>query len=284
MSVAGSRRRDTITYGVNGTRSNCGEQGVSWLCWCGWGSCATILFVGARGLRAARGSVREAVFGSCVRGIFSCCLACSGQTTRSYSVRAVMESDDVACLLLCTCPVRDGWRSAARCSCSTTGVCTGGDLVRGGGAHVRMPAGLRSTELVVLVTITVARDTPLDCHFSAWSRPKPAPDPLPGPSVASGVIPTKGGRNGSVPTTSGRAPEGRWRSSPWKRCNHAAPRGRGQGAPRTARCIKTSLRVRTSLHKLVREHPAPLGALRHLKSLDFREPFKGQGAPRTAIV
>ena len=34
----------------------------------------------------------------------------------------------------------------------------------------------------------------------------------------------------------------------------------------------------------VREHPAPLGALRHLKSLDFREPFKGQGAPRTAIV
>ena len=154
----------------------------------------------------------------------------------------------------------------------------------GRGAHVRMPAGLRSTELVVLVTITVARDTPLDCHFSAWSRPKPAPDPLPGPSVASGVIPTKGGRNGSVPTTSGRAPEGRWRSSPWKRCNHAAPRGRGQGAPRTARCIKTSLRVRTSLHKLVREHPAPLGALRHLKSLDFREPFKGQGAPRTAIV
>ena len=39
----------------------------------------------------------------CVEDIFSCCLACSGQTTRSYSVRAVMESDDVACLcLLCT--------------------------------------------------------------------------------------------------------------------------------------------------------------------------------------
>ena len=36
-----------------------------------------------------------------------------------------------------------------------------------------------------------------------------------------------------------RAPQGRWRSSPWKRCNHAPPRSRGQGAPRTARCIKT---------------------------------------------
>ena len=103
---------------------------------------------------------------------------------------------------------------------------------------MRVLTGSRPTESVVLVTITVVRDTPPDRHFSAWSRPKPAPDPLPGPSVASGVIPTKGGRNGPVPATSGRASTGRWRSSPWKRCNHAAPRGR------------------------VREHPAPLGALR----------------------
>ena len=144
--------------------------------------------------------------------------------------------------LLCTCPVRDGWGSTARRPRSTTGACTGGDLVREG-AHVRGLAGLRPARLVVLVTIDVVRDTPLDCHFSAWSRPKPAPDPLPGPSVASGVIPTKGGRNGPVPATSGRAPQGRWRSSPWKRCNHAAPRSGGQGAPRTARCIKTKRRA-----------------------------------------
>ena len=113
---------------------------------------------------------------------------------------------------------------------------------RGEGVHVRVLKGLRLVKLVILVTISVVWDTPSDCHFSAWSRPKPAPDPLPGPSVASGVIPTKGGKNGPVPATSGRASTGRWRSSPWKRCNHAPPRGRGQGAPRTARCIKTITR------------------------------------------
>ena len=128
---------------------------------------------------------------------------------------------------------------------------------------MRVPAGLRLIKYVTLVTTSVVRDTPPDCHFSAWSRPKPAPDPLPGPSVASGVIPTKGGRNGPVPATSGRAPQGRWRSSPWKRCNHAAPRSGGQGAPRTARCIKTVVALHESLRSChVREHPAPLGALR----------------------
>ena len=163
--------------------------------------------------------------------------------------------------LLCTCPVRDGWGSTARRPRSTTGACTGGDLVREG-AHVRGLAGLRPARLVVLVTIDVVRDTPLDCHFSAWSRPKPAPDPLPGPSVASGVIPTKGGRNEVLQPPAGRAPQGRWRSSPWKRCNHAPPRSRGQGAPRTARCIKTTKATTTTANTLVRERPAPLGALR----------------------
>ena len=123
---------------------------------------------------------------------------------------------------------------------------------------MRVLARLRPAELVVLVTIDVVRDTLSDCHFSAWSRPKPAPDPLPGPSVASGVIPTKGGRNGSVPATFGRAPQGRWRSSPWKRCNHAAPRGR------------------------VREHLAPLGALRLLPRCPYFPAPHRQGAPRTA--
>ena len=128
-----------------------------------------------------------------------------------------------------------------------------GDLVRGGGA-VRVPAGLRPADFVILVTTTVVRDTLLDCHFSAWSRPKPAPDPLPGPSVASGVIPTKGGRNGPVPATSGRASTGRWRSSPWKRCNHAPPRGR------------------------VREHPAPLGALRQSNTVASHFAFLSSGS------
>jgi len=72
------------------------------------------------------------------------------------------------------------------------GACAG-RIWRGEGVHVRVLKGLRLTESVTLVTISVVWDTPSDCHFSAWSRPKPAPDPLPGPSVASGVIPTKGG-------------------------------------------------------------------------------------------
>ena len=50
----------------------------------------------------------------------------------------------------------------------------------GGEGVGRVLAGLRLTELVVLVTATVVWDTPPDCHFSAWSRPKPALDPLPG--------------------------------------------------------------------------------------------------------
>ena len=144
-----------------------------------------------------------------------------------------------------------------RWPCSTTGAWAGRDLARGGGA-VRVLARLRPAKLVVLVTINVARDTLSDCHFSAWSRPKPAPDPPRGPSVASGVIPTKGGRNGVLQLPAGRAPEGRWRSSPWKRCNHAAPRGR------------------------VREHPAPLGALRRSGSHVGRPRVLSQGAPRTA--
>ena len=122
---------------------------------------------------------------------------------------------------------------------------------------MRVLTGSRPAELVTLVTITVVRDTLSDCHFSAWSRPKPAPDPPRGPSVASGVIPTKGGRNGVLQPPAGRAPQGRWRSSPWKRCNYAAPRGG------------------------VREHPAPLGALRPLGVDHGHEPG-GQGAPRTA--
>ena len=175
-----------------------------------------------------------------------CLVSCSGGSGTPPSGGRVRED---------ACPVRDGWRSAARCSRSTTGPAPGGS---GEGVHVRVPAGLRSTELVVLVTAAVVRDTPPDRHFSAWSRPKPAPDPLPGPSVASGVIPTKGARNEVLQPPAGRAPQGRWRSSPWKRCNHAAPRSR------------------------VREHPAPLGALRQPETINALPLQWSQGAPRTA--
>ncbi len=251
MSVTGSRR-DAITYGVNGTRSSCGDRGVSWVYWCGWGARATILFVGAG---AAQDGIREAALESYAERLLltSDLPRISGFTMRvcSGAVLRSLMTWSVSVL----CPVREGvglrplavGYGKVRVLCGT-GV-GGAVLVLDDGDPPRRPmrsggvgrvlAGLRLTESVTLVTISVVRDTPPDCHFSAWSRPKPAPDPLPGPSVASGVIPTKGGRNGPVPATSGRASTGRWRSSPWKRCNHAPPRSR------------------------VREHPAPLGALRH---------------------
>ena len=259
MSVAGSRRRDAITYGVNGTRSSCGDRGVSWLHWCGWGARATILFVGA-GIRAAQSGIQEVAFELCAEGplLLSDLSRISGFAVRSCSCSgAVLRSPMTRSVLLCASCVGGsgapplGGSGTGRCvSCAGRAKVYGavlalddeacaGRVWRGEGTHVRVLAGSRPAELVVLVTTGVVRDTPPDRHFSAWSRPKPAPDPLPGPSVASGVIPTKGGRNGPVPTTSGRASTGRWRSSPWKRCNHAAPRSGGQGAPRTARCIKT---------------------------------------------
>ena len=78
----------------------------------------------------------------------------------------------------------------------------------------------------------------------------------------------------------------RWRSSPWKWRNDAVPRGRGQKAPSTTRCIKTDPStdpardyarqkapsttrcIMTSRNESevvrvdVRKHPAPQGALR----------------------
>ena len=125
MSAAGSRRRDAITYGVNGTRSSCGEQGVP--CWCGWGSRATILFVEA-GVRAAQGSAQEAAFESYSAGLLLLpdLPRISGFTMRACS-GAVLRSLMTWSALLCAscvggsgapplagrvregaCPVRDG--------------------------------------------------------------------------------------------------------------------------------------------------------------------------------
>ena len=161
------------------------------------------------------------------------CMSCAG---RAKVYGAVLALDDEACA---------------------------GRVWRAEGTHVRVLAGSRPAGLVVLVTTGVVRDTPRDCHFSAWSRPKPAPDPPPGPPVASGVIPTKGGRNGPVPATSGRAPQGRWRSSPWKRCNHAPPRSRVREHPAPLGALRLPTFRSASLNaRGVREHPAPLGALR----------------------
>ena len=56
---------------------------------------------------------------------------------------------------------------------------------------------------------------------------------------------------------------GRWRSGPSKWRHTAAPEGRGQGAPRTCRCIETSWSSFAPTRKAaVREHHAPVGALR----------------------
>ena len=55
----------------------------------------------------------------------------------------------------------------------------------------------------------------------------------------------------------------RWRSSPRKWRNDAAPRGRGKKVPRTRRCIKTLLSPNLGeLGANVRKYLAPEGALR----------------------
>ena len=100
---------------------------------------------------------------------------------------------------------------------------------------------------------------------------------------------------------------GRWRSGPSKWRHTAALGGRGQGAPRTCRCIETTspgihamklLKVRehhapvgalrqntdqvfSGLEKDVREHHAPVGALRHQEAPVTGHVDDSQGAPRT---
>ena len=75
---------------------------------------------------------------------------------------------------------------------------------------------------------------------------------------------------------------GRWRSGPSKWRHTAALGGRGQGAPRTCRCIETSRESRYSgTRPYVREHHAPVGALRLVDGgVGLVAPL-GQGAPRT---
>ena len=152
MSVTGSRR-DAITYGVNGTRSSCGDRGVSWVYWCGWESRATILFVGA-GLRAAQDGIREAALESYAERLLltSDLPRISGFTMRvcSGAVLRSLMTWSVSVL----CPVREGvglrplavGYGKVRVLCGTGGGPRRGararrrglrreDLARGGGAR-----------------------------------------------------------------------------------------------------------------------------------------------------
>ena len=75
--------------------------------------------------------------------------------------------------------------------------------------------------------------------------------------------------------------QSRWRSSPWKWRNNAVPRGRGQKAPSTTRCIKTRTRKTVDFECPVRKHPAPQGALRLTTSIPWRYVTPRQKAPST---
>ena len=110
------------------------------MCWCGWGTCAIVLFVGVRGLRAAQGSVQEVAFESYSEGLLllSGLPQANGSTMRACS-GAVLRSPMTWSVLLCASCVGE----SGRCSRSTTGTCAGGDLARGGGAR----AGARGVEV-----------------------------------------------------------------------------------------------------------------------------------------
>ena len=102
-----------------------------------------------------------------------------------------------------------------------------------------------------------------NADLSAWPGRKLAREGLWGPSVALGVIPPLCAILGPVLAGPEGCSRGRWRSGPSKWRHTAAPEGRGQGAPRTCRCIETNSR-NSSIARgwLVREHHAPVGALR----------------------
>ena len=128
---------------------------------------------------------------------------------------------------------------------------------------------------------------------------------LEGSSVALGVISPLCATLGPVPAGPEGCSRGRWRSGPSKWRHTATPESRGQGAPRTCRCIETLPRRRRTCRpprqgaprtcrcietrarrdldggdRDVREHHAPVGALRHDTEC-HREGLRGQGAPRT---
>ena len=80
--------------------------------------------------------------------------------------------------------------------------------------------------------------------------------------MALGVIPPLCATLGPVLAGPEGCSRGRWRSGPSKWRHTAAPEGRGQGAPRTCRCIETDDVAGAAILDSVREHHAPVGALR----------------------
>ena len=103
-----------------------------------------------------------------------------------------------------------------------------------------------------------------------------------GPSVALGVIAPLCASLSLVLAGPEGCSRGRWCSGPSKWRHTATLGGRGQGAPRTCRCIETCKGVRVKWgFFVVREHHAPVGALRqHSPSKERKLKFR-QGAPRT---
>ena len=104
--------------------------------------------------------------------------------------------------------------------------------------------------------------------------------------MALGVIPPLCATLGPVLAGPEGCSRGRWRSGPSKWRHTAAPEGRGQGAPRTCRCIETSRTSRSVVIMVVREHHAPVGALRRgqnellSRALGVREHHAPVGALR----
>ena len=80
--------------------------------------------------------------------------------------------------------------------------------------------------------------------------------------MALGVIPPLCATLGPVLAGPEGCSRGRWRSGTSKWRHTAAPEGRGQGAPRTCRCIETFSGTPAIPTHTVREHHAPVGALR----------------------
>ena len=100
--------------------------------------------------------------------------------------------------------------------------------------------------------------------------------------MALGVIPPLCATLGPVLAGPEGCSRGRWRSGPSKWRHTAAPEGRGQGAPRTCRCIETDdAGVQGAIADGVREHHAPAGALRPSVREEEEPHRRGQGAPRT---
>ena len=101
-----------------------------------------------------------------------------------------------------------------------------------------------------------------NADLSAWPGRKLAREGLWGPSVALGVIPPLCATLGPVLAGPEGCSRGRWRSGPSKWRHTAAPEGRGQGAPRTCRCIETSRELRS------RQNPSCQGAPRTCRCIE----------------